>query len=420
MRYPAPMDFYSGFSLIRNGLTGQRGWKKAWTDPQPRRHYNVVIIGAGGHGLATAYYLATRHGIRDIAVLEKGYLGGGNSGRNTQVCRSNYFYPQSAAFYEHSLRLYESLSEDLNFNIMLSQRGNLELSHSLEELEMNRRWATAMSMNGVDSELMDREDIQKMVPILDLDCRFPVVGGFIQRRAGISRHDAVVWAFARAASAAGVDIIQNCEVTGFETSDSQILGVETSRGTILAGHFALCVAGHSSDLAAKAGLRLPIESFALQAMVTEPLKPVLNTVVGSLVIHAYISQSDRGEIVIGGGADTFNSYAQRGILPTMQDNAAAVAELIPSFSRLRVMRHWAGICDISPDSSPIVGKSPIENLYLSTGWGTGGFKAIPAGGETLAYTIAKDLPHELLQAFALERFETGRLIDEGAAAGVAH
>jgi sarcosine oxidase subunit beta len=230
----------------------------------------------------------------------------------------------------------------------------------------------------------------------------------------------VVWAFARAASAAGVDIIQNCEVTGFETSDSQILGVETSRGTILAGHFALCVAGHSSDMAAKAGLRLPIKSFALQAMVTEPLKPVLNTVLGSLVIHAYISQSDRGEIVIGGGADTFNSYAQRGILPTMQDNAAAVAELIPSFSRLRVMRQWAGICDISPDSSPIVGKSPIENLYLSTGWGTGGFKAIPAGGETLAYTIAKDLPHELLQAFALERFETGRLIDEGAAAGVAH
>jgi len=420
LRYPAPMDLYSGFSLIRQGFTGQRGWKRAWRDPEPRRHYAVIIIGAGGHGLATAYYLATRHGIRDIAVLEKGYLGGGNSGRNTQVCRSNYFYPQSAAFYEHSLRLYESLSEDLNFNIMLSQRGNLELSHSLEELEMNRRWATAMSMNGIDSELLGRDDIQKMVPILNLDCRFPVVGGFIQHRAGISRHDAVVWAFARAASAAGVDIIQNCEVTGFETSDSRILGVETSRGTVLADHFALCVAGHSSDMAAKAGLRLPIESIALQAMVTEPLKPVLNTVLGSLVIHAYISQSDRGEIVIGGGADTFNSYAQRGILPTMQDNAAAVAELIPSFSRLRVMRQWAGICDISPDSSPIVGKSPIENLYLSTGWGTGGFKAIPAGGETLAYTIAQDQPHELLQAFALERFETGRLVDEGAAAGVAH
>ncbi len=420
MRYPAPMDFYSGFSLIRHGLTGQRGWKKAWRDPVPRSHYDVIIIGAGGHGLATAYYLATRHGIHDIAVLEKGYLGGGNSGRNTQVCRSNYFYPQSAAFYEHSLGLYESLSANLNFNIMLSQRGNLELSHSLEELEMNRRWATAMTMNGVDSELLDRADIRKMVPILDLDCRFPVVGGFIQRRAGISRHDAVVWAFARAASAAGVDIIQNCEVTGFQTSESQVLGVETSRGTIHADRFALCVAGHSSYLAAKAGLRLPIESIALQAMVTEPLKPVLNTVLGSLVIHAYISQSDRGEIVIGGGADTFNSYAQRGILPTMQDNAAAVAELIPSFSRLRIMRQWAGICDISPDSSPIVGKSPIENLYLSTGWGTGGFKAIPAGGETLAYTIAQDQPHELLQAFTLERFNTGRLVDEGAAAGVAH
>ncbi len=420
MRYPAPMDPYSGFSLIRHGLTGQRGWAKVWRDPAPRRQYDVIIIGAGGHGLATAYYLSTRHGIRDIAVLEKGYLGGGNSGRNTQVCRSNYFYPQSAAFYEHSLELYETLSEDLNFNIMLSQRGNLELSHSLEELEMNRRWATAMTMNGVDSELMGREDIRKMVPILDLDCRFPIVGGFIQHRAGISRHDAVVWAFARAASAAGVDIIQNCEVTGFETSDSQVLGVATSRGTIHADRFALCVAGHSSHMAAKVGLRLPIESIALQAMVTEPLKPVLNTVLGSLVIHAYISQSDRGEIVIGGGADRFNSYAQRGILPTMQDNAAAVAELIPSFSRLRIMRQWAGICDISPDSSPIVGKSPIENLYLSTGWGTGGFKAIPAGGETLAYTIAQDQPHELLQAFALERFETGRLVDEGAAAGVAH
>jgi sarcosine oxidase subunit beta len=420
LRYPAPMDYYSGFTLIRRSLDRHRGWQRAWRNPQPRRNYDVVIIGAGGHGLATAYYLATRHGIRDIAVLEKGYLGGGNSGRNTQVCRSNYFYPESAAFYEHSLRLYESLSSDLNFNIMLSQRGNLELSHSLEELEMNRRWATAMTMNGIDSELLDREDIRKMVPILDLDCRFPVVGGFIQRRAGISRHDAVVWAFARSASAAGVDIIQDCEVTGYETSDSEVLGVETSRGTIRAGRFALCVAGHSSHMAAMAGLRLPIESFALQAMVTEPLKPVLNTVLGSLVIHAYISQSDRGEIVIGGGADSFNSYAQRGILPTLQDNAAAVAELIPGFSRLRIMRHWAGICDISPDSSPIVGKSPIDNLYLSTGWGTGGFKAIPAGGETLADTIARDRPHELLQPFALERFGTGRLIDEGAAAGVAH
>jgi sarcosine oxidase subunit beta len=411
---------YSGFSLLRKSLTGHRGWPRAWRDPSPRKHYDIVIIGAGGHGLATAYYLATNHGEKNIAVLDRGYLGGGNSGRNTQVCRSNYFYPESAAFYEHSLRLYENLSQELNFNIMLSQRGNLELSHSLEELEMNRRWATAMTLNGIDSEMLDRDDIRKMVPILDLDCRYPVMGGFIQKRAGIARHDAVVWAFARAASAAGVDIIQGCEVRGFEMDDSRIRSVETSRGAIAAERFAMCVAGHSSQLASKAGLRLPIESIALQAMVTEPLKPILHTVLGSLVIHAYISQSDRGEIVIGGGADSFNSYAQRGVLPTLQDNAAAVVELIPSFRRLRIMRQWAGICDISPDSSPIVGRTEIENLYLSTGWGTGGFKAIPAGGDTLAFTLATGKPHELLQPFSLRRFDTGNLVDEGAAAGVAH
>jgi len=414
------MKPYSAFSLIRQSLGGHRHWPRAWRDPRPQKQYDVIIIGAGGHGLATAYYLATQHGARNIAVLDKGYLGGGNSGRNTQVCRSNYFYPESAAFYEHSLQLYENLGQDLNFNIMLSQRGNLELSHSLEELEMNRRWATAMSLNGIDSEMLDCDEIRKMVPILDLDCRFPVMGGFIQKRAGIARHDAVVWAFARAASAAGVDIIQGCEVQGFEMDDSRIRAVETSKGRIEADRFAACVAGNSSHLAAKAGLRLPIESIALQAMVTEPLKPILHTVLGSLVIHAYISQSDRGEIVIGGGADSFNSYAQRGILPTLQDNASAVAELIPCFRRLRVMRQWAGVCDISPDSSPIAGKTAIENLFLSTGWGTGGFKAIPAGGDTLACTIASGQTHELLQPFSLGRFEAGKLVDEGAAAGVAH
>ena len=414
------MKAYSGLSLLRKSLSGHRGWPRAWRDPSPKKHYDIIIIGAGGHGLATAYYLATKHAVKNIAVLDRGYLGGGNSGRNTQVCRSNYFYPESAAFYEHSLRLYENLSQDLNFNIMLSQRGNLELSHSLEELEMNRRWATAMSLNGIDSEILDRDDIGKLVPILELDCRYPVIGGFIQKRAGIARHDAVVWAFARAASAAGVDIIQGCEVEGFEMNDSRIRAVKTSRGSITAERFAMCVAGHSSQLAAKAGLRLPIESIALQAMVTEPLKPILHTVLGSLVIHAYISQSDRGEIVIGGGADPFNSYAQRGVLPTLQENAAAVVELIPCFRRLRIMRQWAGVCDISPDSSPIVGRTEIENLYLSTGWGTGGFKAIPAGGDTLAYTLATGKIHELLQPFSLSRFETGNLVDEGAAAGVAH
>ena len=414
------MSTYSALSLLRNSLRGNRGWQRAWRDPKPKKRYDSIIIGAGGHGLATAYYLATKHGVENIAVLDKGYIGGGNSGRNTQVCRSNYFYPESAAFYEHSLSLYENLGHDLNFNIMLSQRGNLELSHSLEELEMNRRWATAMSLNGIDSEMLDRDDIRKMVPILNLDCRFPVMGGFIQKRAGIARHDAVVWAFARAASAAGVDIIQGCEALDFESNDNRICAVTTSQGRMEAENFTLCVAGHTSHLAAKAGLALPIESIALQAMVTEPLKPILHTVVGSLVIHAYISQSDRGEIVIGGGADVFNSYAQRGVLPTMQDNASAVVELIPCFRRLKVMRQWAGICDISPDSSPIVGTTDIENLFLSTGWGTGGFKAIPAGGDTLAFTIATGTPHQLLRPFSLDRFETGNLVDEGAAAGVAH
>jgi sarcosine oxidase subunit beta len=336
------------------------------------------------------------------------------------VCRSNYFYPESAAFYEHSLKLYENLGSDLNFNIMLSQRGMVELSHSQDELDMNRRWAIAMALNGIDSEMMSREEIGRMVPHLNLDCRYPVNGGFVQRRAGIARHDAVVWAFARAADSAGVDIVQDCEVLGMEVNGNRVTRLDTSLGPVNAEKVVLCVAGHSSQLAAMAGLRLPIESLALQAMVTEPIKPVLNTVVASQVIHAYVSQSDRGELVIGGGADVFPSYAQRGALNTMRDNAAAVVELFPSFSRLRVMRQWAGICDISPDSSPIVGKTPRDNLYISTGWGTGGFKAIPAGGDTLAWTVANDRPHDLLEPFQLERFTTGRLVDEGAAAGVAH
>ena len=414
------MRSYSAFSLLRQGLGGHRGWKPAWRQAEPRERYDVIIVGGGGHGLATAYYLASHEGIRNVAVLEKGWLGGGNTGRNTQVCRSNYFYRESAAFYEHSLRLYESLGADLNFNVMLSQRGILELAHSLEELEIQRRWANAMTLNGIDSEMMGRREIKRLVPALDIDCRIPVMGGFIQRRGGIARHDAVAWAYARAASNAGVDIVQCCEVEGFEIQGGRVRAVTTSRGRISADRFALCVAGHSSPLAAKAGLRLPIQSLALQAMVTEPLRPVLNTVVASAVVHCYVSQSDRGEIVIGGGADPFNSYAQRGALPTFMDNAAAVRELFPSFGRLRVMRQWAGICDIAPDSSPIVGCTPIENLYLSTGWGTGGYKAIPAGGDTLAWTIANGQVHDLLRPFALDRFRSGRLIDEGAAAGVAH
>jgi sarcosine oxidase subunit beta len=411
---------YSAFSLLRHALDGHRRWPRAWHDPQPKTHYDVVIVGAGGHGLATAHYLARNHGIRNVAVLEKGWLGGGNTGRNTQVSRSNYFYPESGAFYEHSLRLFESLGQELDFNIMFSQRGILSLCHSPHEMEIYRRWANAIRMNGIDSRLLSREDLRKLVPQLNLDSRYPVCGGFIQDRGGISRHDAVAWAYARQASAAGVDIVQQCEVTAMECTDNRVLALHTSRGRISADRFALCVAGHSGTLAAMAGLRLPVTTIALQAMVTEPLRPIFHTVMMSARVHVYVSQSDRGEIVVGGGADLFNSYAQRGSLDTHLHNLSALVELLPMFSRLRMLRHWAGTCDMAYDVSPIVGKTPLENLYVSTGWGTGGYKAIPAGGDTLAWTIAHDQPHELIRPFQLDRFATGRLLDEGAASGVAH
>jgi sarcosine oxidase subunit beta len=414
------MSGYSGFSLLRNALSGHRHWPRAWRDPEPKKHYDVVIVGAGGHGLATAYYLARYQGVKNVAVLEKSYLGSGNTGRNTQVSRSNYFYPESGAFYEHSLKLYENLANEINFNVMFSPRGILAVCHSRHEMEMYRRWANAIRMNGIDSEILTREDVKKRVPQINLDCRFPIWGGFIQNRGGTSRHDAVAWGYARAASAAGVDIIQQCEVTGLRTSDSRVTAIETSRGKIGADKVALCVAGHSGQLASMAGLRLPITSISLQAMVTEPVRPVFHTVLMSAHIHVYVSQSDRGEIVIGGGADLYNSYAQRGGLPNQHANMEALIELLPMFSRLRMMRQWAGVCDMAYDVSPIVGKTKIENLYVSTGWGTGGYKAIPAGGDTLAWTIVNDRPHELLKPFQLERFETGRLIDEGAASGVAH
>jgi sarcosine oxidase subunit beta len=414
------MSRYSLLSLIRNSLTGHRRWSQAWRTPEPRRAYDVVVVGAGGHGLATAYYLARNHGIRNVAVLEKGWLGGGNSGRNTQVVRSNYFWPASAAFYEHSLRLYEGLSRELNFNVMLSQRGILTLAHSEHELEGLRRWANAILVNGIDSELMTAAEIKKLMPLINLDGRLPIVGGFIQRRGGVSRHDAVVWGYARAADSLGVDILQRCEVLDLRTEGGRVTGVETSRGRIDAGCVVLSVAGHSSVLAAKVGLRLPISSVALQAMVSEPIKPCLDTALLSAAVHVYLSQSDRGELVLGGGADLYTSYAQRGGLPVLDANVTALLELFPAFSRLRLMRQWAGIVDITPDTTPIMGLTPMQDLYINCGWGTGGYKAIPGGGDAMAWTIANRTPHPLIRDFGLDRFARGMLIDEGAAAGVAH
>ena len=414
------MKGYSFLSLARQALSGNKGWPVVWRSPEPKKNYDVVMIGAGGHGLATAYYLAKNHGVKNIAVLEKGWLGGGNTGRNTQVTRSNYFWPQSAAFFDHSLKLYERLSQELNFNVMLSQRGVVTLAHSLHELDGIRRWANAIQINEIDSDVLTPGEVKKLMPLIDLDCRFPIRGGFIQRRGGISRHDAVAWGYARAASAYGVDIIQQCEVTAFDIQSGRVTGVNTTRGTIGADKIGIAVAGHTSELARMAGFRVPVTSMSLQAMVSEPIKPCLDTMVLSPVIHVYVSQSDRGELVIGAGADVYNSYSQRGGIPLLEENIAALVELFPAFSRLRLMRQWAGIVDVTPDTTPLMGQTPVQNLYISGGWGTGGYKAIPAGGDTMAYTIANDQPHPLIEDFGLERFESGALIDEGAASGVAH
>ena len=410
---------YSAWSLLREGLNAQRGWTPVWRDAEPKAGYDAVVIGGGGHGLATAYYLAKNHGLSNVALIERGWLGGGNTGRNTTIIRSNYFFPESAAFYDFSLKLYESFSRDLNYNIMFSQRGMWMLAHDRHGLEMLRRSANAMRLNGVDAELHDGAEVLRRIPGLS-PSRFPVIGGLLQRRAGSARHDAVAWAYARGASRLGVDIIQNCEVDGFIIEGGQVRGVETSRGTIRADRVGMAVAGHSSVLAAKAGLRLPVSSYALQAFVSEPVKPCLDTVVLSPATGTYLSQSDKGELVIGAGLDLYLSYAQRGNLPWMERAAAGVIEMFPAFSRLRFLRQWAGIVDVVQDSTPIIGETPVSGLYINCGWGTGGFKAIPAGGWCLAHAMATGRPHDLATAFQLDRFRTGALIDEASASGIAH
>ena len=416
------MGKYSIFSLLRNAMSFHEDWEKVWRSPDPKSEYDVIIVGGGGHGLATAYYLAKEHGITNVAVLEKGWIGGGNTGRNTTIIRSNYLWDESAAIYEKALQLYEGLSQDLNFNIMLSQRGVMNLAHNLHDMRELQRRVNAIRLNGIDSEILTTTQIKEMVPIINTSprSRYPILGASLQRRGGVARHDAVAWGFARAADAMGIDIIQQCEVTGIIRDGSQVKGVETTRGIIMAPKVGIVAAGHTSMLADMAGIRLPINSYPLQAMVSEPVKPIHNCVVMSNAVHVYVSQSDKGELVLGAGIDGYHSYSQRGSLHVIEGQLGALCELFPIFSRLRLMRQWGGIVDTSPDASPIVSKTPIEGFYINGGWGTGGFKATPGSGWTFAHTIAQDKPHELNAPFALDRFTTGALIDEHGAAAVAH
>ncbi len=404
---------YSIISVLSQGLRGQKGWTRAWRDAEPRPQYDVVIVGGGGHGLATAYYLAKEHGISNIAVLEKSYIGSGNVGRNTTIIRSNYLHPANARFYERSLKLWEGLEQDLNYNVMVSQRGVLNLFHSDGQRDAFARRGNAMRLNDIDAGLLDEAEVRRLLPYLDFDnARFPIRGGLLQPRGGTVRHDAVAWGYARGADRRGVDIIQNCEVTGIHIERGRVTGVETNRGVIRAAKVALCCAGNSSRVATMAGLRLPIESHVMQAFVTESVKPLVDMVVTFGAGHFYISQSNRGGLVFGGDIDGYNSYAQRGNLPTVEAVMESAMALMPGLGRLRVLRQWGGLMDMSMDGSPIIGLTPVEGIYLNAGWCYGGFKATPASGWCFAWTIARNQPHELNAPFRLDRFASGHVIDE--------
>ena len=404
---------FSLLSLAKEALTGHRGWKEHWRKAEPKSHYDVLIIGGGGHGLATAYYLAKIFGITNVGVIEKGWIGGGNVGRNTTIVRSNYLLPGNLPFYEHSMKLWEGLEQDFNYNAMVSQRGVLNLCHSDAQRDAYARRGNAMRMHGVDAELLDRDGVRAMTPFLNFDdARFPILGGLLQRRGGTVRHDAVAWGYARGASERGVDIVENCEVTGFIREGERITGVATSRGTIHAGKVAMAVAGNTSRVAAMAGLRLPLESHVLQAFVSEGIKPLIPGVITFGAGHFYISQSDKGGLVFGGDIDGYNSYAQRGNLPIVEDVCEGGMALMPMIGRIRLLRSWGGIMDMSMDGSPIIDTTPLPGLYLNCGWCYGGFKATPASGWCFAHLLAKDEPHPVAAAYRLDRFARGTVIDE--------
>ena len=416
------MKKYSAFSLFKNALSYHENWQKVWRSPTPKKDYDVIVVGGGGHGLATAYYLAKVHGITNIAVIEKGYLGGGNTARNTTIIRSNYLWDEAAQLYDLSLKLWEGLSQELNYNVMFSQRGVLNLGHNLQDMRDIERRVNANRLNGIDGEVVSPERIKEIAPLINIsrDSRYPILGASWQPRGGTARHDAVAWGYARGADALGVDLIQQTEVTGIRRKDGAVVGVETTGGFIGARKVACVTAGNSSVVAAMAGLRLPVESRPLQALVSEPVKPCLDTVVMSNAVHGYISQSDKGDLVIGAGVDSYNGYGQRGSFHVVEHTIQAICELFPAFSRVRMNRQWGDIVDTCPDACPIISKTSVEGLYFNCGWGTGGFKATPGSGYVFADTVANDRPHPLAAAFNIDRFNTGALIDEHGAAGVAH